>query len=253
MLVDAHAHVSSDWYEPVETLLAQMQRHGVERAVLTQLIGQVDNHYQLSCTRRHAGRFASVVWIDAAAEDASQTLARLAEEGAAGVRLRPTAALNVWQAALDCRLPVSCVGTAEGFAAPAFAALLKALPGLTVVLEHLGGSSQPPTTPAELELRHAMLASLSRFDGVCLKLPGLGELLTRPPSGKPFGVSTLLEAALKSFGPDRLMWGSDFPVVSSREGYGNALKLVRECLADQPLAAQEAVFGGTARRIFWKE
>ncbi len=29
MLIDSHAHVSPVWYEPVETLLGQMARHGV--------------------------------------------------------------------------------------------------------------------------------------------------------------------------------------------------------------------------------
>jgi L-fuconolactonase len=162
MLIDSHAHVSPVWYEPVETLLGQMKRHGVARAVLTQMIGQVDNRYQTDCVRAHPGRFASVVWIDAAAPDAPRLLARLADEGAGGVRLRPGARspgddpLAIWKAAEACGLPVSCVGNAEAFTAPAFADLLQAVPGLTVVLEHLGDTSKPMETEADGELRYTV-------------------------------------------------------------------------------------------------
>lgn len=264
MLIDSHAHVSPVWYEPVETLLGQMKRHGVARAVLTQMIGQVDNRYQTDCVRAHPGRFASVVWIDAAAPDAPRLLARLADEGAGGVRLRPGARspgddpLAIWKAAEACGLPVSCVGNAEAFTAPAFADLLQAVPGLTVVLEHLGDTSKPMETEADGELRYTVLR-LARFDNVSLKLPGLGELtpraLTALRDGPTFGgaAAALLEAAIAAFSAHRLMWGSDFPVVSSREGYGNALGHVRECLLDHPAPVREAILGATARRVFWKE
>lgn len=264
MLIDSHAHVSPVWYEPVETLLGQMTRHGVARAVLTQMIGQVDNRYQADCVRAHPGRFASVVWIDPAAPDAPQVLARLADEGAAGVRLRPGARspgddpLAIWKAAQACGLPVSCVGNAEAFCAPAFAELLQAVPGLTVVLEHLGDTSKPMESEADGELRYTVLR-LCRFDNVILKVPGLGELVPRASTalrdGPTFGgaAAALLEAAIAAFGAPRLMWGSDFPVVSSREGYGNALGHVRECLLDHPAPVREAILGGTARRVFWKE
>lgn len=39
LIVDSHCHVSSVWYEPIETLLAQMGRNGVQQAVPVQLLG----------------------------------------------------------------------------------------------------------------------------------------------------------------------------------------------------------------------
>ncbi len=100
---------------------------------------------------------------------------------------------------------------------------------------------------------------LCRLDNVILKVPGLGELVPRASTalrdGPTFGgaAAALLEAAIAAFGAPRLMWGSDFPVVSSREGYGNALALVRQCLLDHPAPVRETILGGTARRVFWKE
>lgn len=261
MIVDSHAHVSPCWYEPVETLLHHMDRHGVETAVLTQMIGQVDNSYQQDCVSRYGTRFLSVVWVDAQAPEVGTAVERLAREGAAGVRLRPGARLpdgtlpEVWRAVQRCGLPVSCVGSAETFAAPAFAALLAALPDVTVVLEHLGGSSSPVDTDEALALRQEVLG-LARLPNVMLKLPGMGELMPRSPTalrdGEPFGGRShlLVEQALAAFGARRLMWGSDFPVVSAREGYGNALKFARQSLAGQPEHALDDMFRRNALRVF---
>src|SRR3954470_16018086 len=104
MIVDSHCHVSHAWYEPVETLLHEMDRNGVEQAILIQILGQTDNSYQQECRRRYAGRFASVVLVDPEKRDAIETLERLVDDGATGVRLRPTARssgddpLAIWRA-----------------------------------------------------------------------------------------------------------------------------------------------------------
>jgi L-fuconolactonase len=47
------------------------------------------------------------------------------------------------------------------------------------------------------------------------------------------------------------MWGSDFPLVSSREGYGNALHWTRDLFGACASEAVEAIFGGNAKRIFF--
>ena len=59
-IVDSHCHVSPLWFEPVETLLDQMDRNGVAQAVLIQIRDEPDNTYQQNCLRRFPGRFASV-------------------------------------------------------------------------------------------------------------------------------------------------------------------------------------------------
>src|SRR5579859_1824117 len=89
LIVDSHCHVSDCWYEPVESLLFQMDRNGVEKAILIQMNGQANNAYQAACVRKYPGRFASVVVVDAGRTDAPATLERLAAEGASGVRLSP--------------------------------------------------------------------------------------------------------------------------------------------------------------------
>src|ERR1051326_3923099 len=88
-IVDSHCHAAVGWYEPVEVLLHQMDRNGVEQAALIQINGQSDNSYQTECVRRYPDRLRSVVIVDVASPDAPVELERLAADGATGVRLPP--------------------------------------------------------------------------------------------------------------------------------------------------------------------
>ena len=63
VVVDTHCHVSPYWYEPVETLLYQMNSNGVDKAVLIQMGGDYDNSYLIECVRRFPGRFSAVGWL----------------------------------------------------------------------------------------------------------------------------------------------------------------------------------------------
>lgn len=260
-VVDAHCHVGLNWYQPVESLLDEMQRCGVAQAVLVQMLGQFHNDYLFECLERFPGRFACVVAVDVAmGRAAGDAIADLANRGATGIRLRPQARspggdpLEIWRAAAGHGLVVSCVGSAEDFAAAEFRDVLSAVPDLTVVLEHLGGSSTPDAA-ADTMKRTRRVFELAELPNVCLKVPGLGELVPRrtplPRAASPFvQCPDQLALALERFGARRLMWGSDYPPVAAREGYGNALNWVRDAL--QSLAAEsiEHVFGETARRIF---
>lgn len=254
-ITDSHCHVSPLWYEPVETLLDQMARNGVGQAVLVQLLGQLDNRYQQDCAHEHAGRFASVVAVDPGTPDACDTLSALAEAGAAGVRLKPDARspgndpLAIWRAAQSHGLAISCVGQARQFSAPEFFDLIEALPELPIVLEHLGGGSRAGETSPEERRR---VFDVARFPNVYLKVPGLGELVERPRPLPEQGAALEqrvreLDEAIERFGPERLMWASDFPVVSSREGYANALCGLRRAIGAD---AEAHVLGLTARRVF---
>jgi len=264
LLIDAHCHVSPLWFEPVETLLFQMDRHNVAQAVLTQILGQFDNRYQRDCVARYPDRFVSVGAIDPAAPDAANQLGALADDGMAGLRLRPDARspgddpLAIWRAAERHGLVISCGGPSAQFVSPAFADLVSSVPTLPIVLEHLAGWVRPDCD-RKPETWTALLA-LARFPNITVKIPALGQLIARPvgqplpasgPVLDPAGGAPLIER-LDAFGPDRLMWGSDFPVVSSREGYANALAWTRDVFEQHRPANVAAIFGGNAGRIFFQ-
>lgn len=259
-IVDSHCHASPVWYEPIETLLYQMDRHEVAHAVLIQINGQTNNSYHAECLRKYPGRFASVVIVDPKRSDAVQTLERLAAEGASGVRLGPTARsagedpLAIWRTAARLGLAVSCGGGTDAFIAEEFSQLVEALPNLTIVLEHLAGVSRPDSDPAKAEARRRALA-LARFPNVYIKVTGLGEFSRRAmPVAEPFPfeqpIPRLLDQAYEAFGPRRMMWGSDFPPVAGREGYGNALRMTMEQFAARSEEDRHQIFGETALRVF---
>ena len=67
VVVDTHAHASPYWVEPVEVLLIQMDRNGVDKTTLTAIHGQTDakyNQYIIECARRFPNRIAPVILVD---------------------------------------------------------------------------------------------------------------------------------------------------------------------------------------------
>ena len=262
-VIDAHCHASPLWFEPVETLLFQMDRCGVHKAVLTQILGQFDNAYQEQCVARLPDRLAHVGAVQAAAADAVQKVTALTRRGMAGLRLRSDARspgddpLAIWRAAADGGLAISCGGPAASIVSGEFAAIVREFAAMPFVIEHLGGWTRPDCDHSP-QVWQGILA-LADYPNVILKIPALGQLAPRAvgqplPAHAPVldaAKGAILIEALDAFGAERLMWGSDFPVVASREGYANALDWIRMLFAERSSEEREAIFGGTAERIFF--
>lgn len=258
--VDAHCHVGTYWYEPVETLKFQLDRYGVERAVLVQMWNELDNSYQEQCVQEEPGRFASVVAVDVTSADAPRAIAEHIERGAVGVRLRPNTLSAgddpwaIWRACADHGTTVSCVGSPANFASRAFADVVAAHPTVPIVIEHIAEVLPLSDEYDAEEAQHIL--DLAEHPNVHMKFHGFGEFAQRlrnPGDGFPFvrPVPDWMRRSIDAFGPERMMWGSDYPPVSKREGYGNALTLVRDDLADFSDAERELMFGGVAERLYW--
>ncbi len=257
IIVDTHCHAGLNWFDPVELLLYQMNTERVDKAVLTQHYGSYDNTYLFECASRYPGRFAVVVMVDTSQNDAVSTLEHWAAQGAAAVRFHNTLRspgsdpLAMWRKAEELGLVVSCTGEAEEFASEEFGSLVGELPGLPIVIEHLAGvwaGAKPPYSVFKKAL------ALSNHPNTYIKVGGLGEISARPPVLKPHFAfdytPPLIEMAYDAFGPRRMMWGSDYPPVSIREGYHNALHGVMEHTALRNQEDREWVMGKTALNVF---
>jgi L-fuconolactonase len=256
MIVDSHCHVSSRWYEPAEALLFQMDRHGVDRAVLIPLLGSLDNSDMIAAVRAHPDRLAFVAAVDPTGPAAQ--VGAVQEQGARGLRLRAAwrgsedAPLEIWREAEARGMAISVVGPAASLVDGRLGEVAAACPNLPLVLEHLGGLARPDVGDRAEALPR--ICALSAHPNVFLKFPGLGQLaprLERVEGGDPplnlAGLDALIAAVVEAFGAKRLMWGSDYPPVSSREGYGHALAWPRERFSPQDA---EHVFGQTAATVF---
>lgn len=124
------------------------------------------------------------------------------------------------------------------------AELARALPELRIVVDHLG--KPPYRTPAWDDWR-AALAAVAAEPGTVAKVSGL-----QPATG-PFTaerVRPAWEAALDLFGPDRLIWGSDWPMTVPCGGYAAAFEVLAGLVSELAPDEQDAVLAGTAERSY---
>ncbi len=256
-VVDTHCHAGLNWFEPVEMLINQMNANGVDRAALIQHRGAYDNGYLFECAQRFPGRFAIVVIVDTSSERAPTDMERWAEMGACGVRLAPLERspgadpLAIWRKAAQLGLLVSSLGGLDQFASSEFESAVAEFPDMPIIIEHLSGvgaGAEPPYSTYKKAL------ALSKYPNTYIKVPGLGEISERPTAlGSRFGFDytpPLFEMALDAFGPRRMMWGSDYPPVSGREGYRNALEGVKSHPAFKDPDVRAWALGETAMSLF---
>jgi L-fuconolactonase len=126
----------------------------------------------------------------------------------------------------------------------ATADLAAELPELRIVLDHLG---KPPFGDAGWARWRATLADVAAHPNTVAKVSGLQA------PGRPFTVDSVRpawEAALELFGPQRLMWGSDWPLTVLVGGYGHAWDVMSTLVAELSPHEQERVLCGTATDVY---
>ncbi|HEX4884422.1 MAG TPA: amidohydrolase family protein, partial [Casimicrobiaceae bacterium] len=128
---------------------------------------------------------------------------------------------------------------------PRLARVLERHPALPVVVDH---AAKPRIAQRDLAGWRVDLGTVASFPQATCKLSGL---LTeaRPGDGLP-DLMPVVEALLASFGPQRLLWGSDWPVVNLAGGYDRWMDATREALAALDEDARAAILGGNAARVY---
>jgi L-fuconolactonase len=128
---------------------------------------------------------------------------------------------------------------------PVIAALADRLPDLAIVVDH---SAKPFIAGGIIEPWRADMTALAQRPNVCVKISGLVT-----EAGAGWSVARLkpyVQHLLDVFGPERVMFGSDWPVVNLDASYGDWWAAANELLADLDADARKAVFGGTAARFY---
>jgi L-fuconolactonase len=135
-------------------------------------------------------------------------------------------------------------------------AALAALPGigarhpeLRLVVDHLG----KPPIGGDADDRAAwrrLLAECARNPLTVAKVSGLYAARGPLDAWTVDAVRPFVEDALALFGADRLMYGGDWPIADLAGGYPRTWAALTEILGGLPQADQDAVFGGTARRVY---
>lgn len=127
---------------------------------------------------------------------------------------------------------------------PAAAEAAAAVPELQFVLDHLG-KPQIRDGDTGLHAWREAVSPLAKRPNVTAKLSGLvTEADWRHWS--PADLRPFVQAALELFGPDRLMFGSDWPVCELAATYAR----VKDALTEVLGRGDHDIFGGTATRIY---
>ena len=121
-----------------------------------------------------------------------------------------------------------------------------AFPRQRFVLDHLG---KPDIRAGGFDGWRRHLAELATLPHVWCKLSGLvTEADWR--SWTPAALRPYLDAALESFGPSRVMLGSDWPVCTLAAPYAGVIGLVRDAVAEYSADERALILGGTAEAVY---
>ena len=129
---------------------------------------------------------------------------------------------------------------------PAAISLVTRLPEQRFVLDHL---AKPRIRDRILEPWATHLREIARRPNVWCKLSGL---VTEAEWQRwtPADLAPYLDIAYEAFGPDRMLFGSDWPVCLLAGDYGRVLDVVEDFAASLSDHERQALFGGTAARVY---
>ncbi|MBP6117299.1 MAG: amidohydrolase family protein [Neisseriaceae bacterium] len=265
--VDTHAHVfhpdlpmvASRRYTPaypasVDAYLALLDRHQLSHGILIQpsFLG-TDNGYMLAAIAAAWPRLRGVAVIDEQATLANLNL--LAQAGIVGIRFNlvgaplPDLHTPAWQALLSHMATLGWQVALHGNA-PQLLPLMPPLlaQGLNVVIDHFG---RPQYFDALVQdhAYHQLLEMAEAAGTVWLKLSGLYRISPDPAEQFTFN-STIMPLLLRHLGPERLLWGSDWPHTQheTQVDYAATMAQLFDWLPDE--GQRQTVLGASAQALF---
>ena len=238
-----------------EMLLALMDRHGVEKTVLVQVIHyRWDNSYAVHAAKTYPDRFVAVGRVNPEDPAAPDHLSHWVEEhGLQGVRLSPAEGPAgdwfagplmppIFERASELRVPLLIL-TRPGRLAD-LANLLDRNPDLDLVVDHMADAH--PDQPDEIQ----ELLDLARYPRVYVKISHTWSISQR---GYPWmDTHAMVKEVYQTYGADRIMWGTDWPVCLSNAEYGQTLSVVRDEMTFISPEDMEWVLGKTVLRLWFK-
>jgi L-fuconolactonase len=276
MRVDSHQHLwdtrardypwmDGPWADPIHGVFgpdefwAATRSCGVDASVVVQATTDIDETLELLAIAARTPHVAGVVgWIDLAAVDVGEQLRRLREapggQKLVGIRHQvedePDPAWLLREAVQDGLRSVGAAGLAYDLLIrphqlPAAVECVRRRPDVTFVLDHLG----KPRIGGDDSAWSARLAELADQPNVAAKISGLVTEAAWQ-TWTPDQLLPYIDHALAVFGPDRLMFGSDWPVCTLAATYDQVVAVVDSALAALAPAEREAILALTAMRVY---
>lgn len=128
--------------------------------------------------------------------------------------------------------------------------MLKTVPGLRAVIDHV---AKPEIRNAKIEPWLSWMQKISQFPNVWCKLSGMVTEADHH-NWKQREFEPYIKEVAQLFGPDRLMFGSDWPVCLQAATYTQVFQLLTKALEKLPERLNgeqwEAIFGVNASRFY---
>ena len=273
MRIDAHHHfwapargdyhwmpkddpVLSKDYGPAD-LAPLLAARGIERTILVQAAATVEETEYLLDIAEATPLVGGVVgWVDFENPRQSAVLERLAERPVfKGVRpMIQDIADDDWMLREDVQwgfetvarlgLTFDCLGFPRHL--ENFHRLLTRHLSMRAVIDHC--MKPRIAEPGAFDHWAAGMARLARDTGACVKLSGL--VTEAGPDWTVDDLRPYWDHIREHFGPGRIMWGSDWPVLGLACGYDRWVAVAEALTADLSAEEREAVFGGTAADFY---
>jgi predicted TIM-barrel fold metal-dependent hydrolase len=128
---------------------------------------------------------------------------------------------------------------------PGAARLAADTPGVTFILQH-AGMLEDASEPGRADWRAGMKL-LAAQPNVVAKLSGLGTFIHR---NDPEHIAAIVRDAVGLFGPQRCLFGSNFPIEKLWTDYASLINAYRVALAGYSEAEQRAVLHDTASQVY---
>lgn len=235
-------------------MVPHLKTHGIDRTVLVQAAPTVaETEYMLGIADSTDFIAKVVGWVDFENRDDLKELARLAKHPKfAGVRPMiqdlPDAE---WmhrkdvQWAFDAIIDLDLTFDALGFPIhlDPFQRLFDKYPKMRTVIDHC---MKPVVRKNQFDDWAMRIAHIAKSTPVVCKLSGLAT--EAKPSWTADTLRPYARHVIDSFGPDRVMWGSDWPVLELNGTYGSWHDAAQSYVGKGK--ANDAIFGGTAAQFY---
>ena len=119
-------------------------------------------------------------------------------------------------------------------------------PAQSFVIDHM---AKPSIKDGTVEPWARGMRELSRRPHVCCKLSGMVTEVCRPHWSLA-DLRPYFDVVLEAFGPERVLFGSDWPVCLVACGYARWMEIVQELIAPLSSVERAAILGDNARRVY---
>jgi len=248
-----------------EHLVPLLKAHNIDQTVVVQAAEtQAETEFMLELANAHEVIGGVVGWVDLSLSDAVSALQRMARHPKfKGVRPmlqdlpdvdwiarrpRPDAV----HALVQLGLRFDALVTPQHLSP--LLRFLKDWPQLPVVINHAAKPSMATQDGEAFVIWRQQLSQIAAFPQVCCKFSGLwNEAPASAHHNLPAalrGVRPVWDHLIESFGPARLMWGSDWPVLTLAGDYAGWIALSETFIGQLSSTEQADIWCGTAQRFY---